>query len=148
MPSGFYLLLPMSSQFSYAPPTPSRRAFVALPLAWAAFVLASTLTPAEEMPITPHWELLAFDTAAHAFVFLVLTVLATFSARRQRWFAGLRRRAFGAVAGLAIGLGAFIEVLQMLMDLGRHGEWSDLLSDSLGVAVGTALMWFTRRYWQ
>ena len=119
-----------------------------LPLAWAAFILVSTLTPAADMPITPHWELLSFDTAAHAFVFGVLTVLATFSARRQRWSAQLRARAFSLVLGLAVALGALIEVLQYLLALGRHGEWSDLLSDALGAAAGTAFMWFTRRYWQ
>ncbi|MBT9393290.1 VanZ family protein [Hymenobacter sp. NST-14] len=131
-----------------APPTPPRRAFVALPLAWAAFILTSTLTPARSMPVTPHWELLAFDTAAHAFVFWVLTVLATFSARRQRWWPGLRHRAFSTVAVAAIGMGTVIEMLQMWMDLGRNGEWSDILSDALGVLAGTALMWLTRRFWQ
>ncbi|SDX82449.1 VanZ like family protein [Hymenobacter psychrophilus] len=121
---------------------------VGLPLAWAAFILVSTLTPAADMPVTPHWELLSFDTAAHASVFGVLTVLATFSAWRQRRSAWLRARAFGLVLGLAVGLGALVEVLQHLLALGRHGEWSDLLSDALGAAAGTAFMWFTRRYWQ
>ncbi|MET4105546.1 VanZ family protein [Hymenobacter sp. UYP22] len=131
-----------------APPPPRRRAFVVLPLAWAAFVLVSTLTPARSMPNTPHWELLSFDTAAHAFVFWVLAVLSVFSARRQRWFASLRTHAFRTVLLVAVGMGAFIEILQMRMDLGRHGEWSDLLSDSLGVVLGLLLMWATRRIWQ
>lgn len=100
------------------------------------------------MPDTPHWELLSFDTAAHAFVFWVQAVLAIFSARRQRWFLWLRQQAFTVVLLSTICMGAFIEVLQMRMDLGRHGEWSDLLSDSLGVVVGLLLMWFTRRFWQ
>ena len=134
--------------FASAPPTPPRRAFVVLPVAWAAFILVSTLTPADSMPPTPHWELLAFDTAAHASVFAVLAVLATFSARRQRWWPKLRMRAFRTVLVTAIGLGAAIEVLQMWMDLGRNGEWSDIFSDALGVVAGTTLMWFTRRFWQ
>ena len=66
-----------------APPTPPRRAFVVLPLAWAAFILVSTLTPSGDMPVMPHWQLLSFDTAAHAFVFGVLAALLVFSARRQ-----------------------------------------------------------------
>lgn len=100
------------------------------------------------MPVTPHWRLLSFDTAAHAFVFGVFAVLATFSAGRQRWSAGLRGRAFSLVFGLAVGLGALVEVLQHLLALGRHGEWSDLLSDALGAAAGTTFMWFTQRFWQ
>jgi VanZ like family len=131
-----------------APPLPRRRALVVLPLAWAAFVLLSTLTPARAMPHTPHWELLSFDTAAHAFVFWVLAVLAVFSARRQRWFSWLRQHAFSTVLVLAVAMGAGIEWLQMVMDLGRNGEWSDMLSDSLGVAAGLLPMWLTRRRWQ
>ncbi|MCA8831882.1 VanZ family protein [Hymenobacter pini] len=134
--------------FVTAPPPPRRRALVVLPLAWAAFVLVSTLTPAKSMPDTPHWELLSFDTAAHAFVFWVQAVLAVFSARRQRWFSWLRQHAFTAVLLSTVFMGAFIEVLQMRMNLGRHGEWSDLLSDSLGAVVGLLLMWLTRRFWQ
>lgn len=119
-----------------------------LPLAWAAFILVSTLTPARSMPETPHWELLSFDTAAHAFVFWLLAVLAVFSAGRQRWSAGLRKHAFRAVFLGTVVMGAGIEVLQMWMDLGRNGEWSDMLSDSLGVVLGLLLMWATKRFWQ
>lgn len=100
------------------------------------------------MPDTPRWELLSFDTAAHAFVFWLLAVLSVFSARRQRWFASLRTHAFRAVLVGTVSMGAFIEILQMRMDLGRHGEWSDLLSDSLGVVLGLLMMWAIRRLWQ
>lgn len=131
-----------------APPPSRRRALVVLPLAWAALVFLLTLTPSQEMPRTPHWELLAFDTAAHAFVFLVQAALAVFSVRRQAWLPRLRAQAFRFVFLMTVGMGAFIEVLQMHMNLGRHGEWSDLLSDTLGVGAGLLLMWLTRRFWQ
>ncbi len=100
------------------------------------------------MPHLPHWQLLSFDTAAHAFVFGVLAVLGTFSVGRQQRWPWLRRHAFGAVFWFSVALGALVELLQMSMSLGRHGEGSDLLSDALGVAAGTALMWATRRRWQ
>ncbi|RYU72337.1 VanZ family protein, partial [Hymenobacter persicinus] len=95
----------------------------------------------------PPWELISFDTAAHAFVFLVLAVLSYFSARRQTRFPALRRHAFGLMLGAGVAFGALIEVLQMTMDLGRHGEWSDLIGDSLGTAAGLLGMWVTRRWW-
>ncbi|RFP65394.1 hypothetical protein D0N36_08980 [Hymenobacter lapidiphilus] len=84
--------------------------------------MVSTLAPAADMPVTPRWEFLSFDTAAHAVVFGVFTVLATFSARRQRWLEWLRAQAFSLVLGLAVGLGALVEVLQHLLAMGRHGE--------------------------
>lgn len=130
-----------------APPRP-RRPLVGLPLAWAALVLVLTLTPAEDMPAVPPWELLSFDTAAHALVFLVLAALAAFSARRQRRWPLLRRWAY---AGLLLGcvvFGLLIEVLQMVMQLGRHGEWSDAISDALGTVAGLVLARATARWWE
>ncbi|TGD81512.1 VanZ family protein [Hymenobacter wooponensis] len=131
-----------------APPLPRRRAFVALPLAWAALVLVLTLTPSEEMPKTPDWQLLSFDTAAHAGVFTVLAVLAYFSAGRQESWLALRRHALGLVLLACIAFGAIIEILQMTMKLGRHGEWSDLISDTIGAGIGLGLMYVTRRFWR
>jgi VanZ family protein len=36
----------------------------------------------------------------------------------------------------------------MTMNLGRHGEWSDLISDTIGAVMGLGLMRLTRRFWQ
>ncbi|UOG74513.1 VanZ family protein [Hymenobacter tibetensis] len=131
-----------------APPTPRSRPFVGLPLAWAALVVLLTLTPAEDMPVVPPWELISFDTAAHAFVFVVLAALCVFSARRQQAWRWLRRWAYVVVLLGSIGFGLLIELLQSVMQLGRHGEWSDALSDSIGVGVGLLFAYFTRRWWQ
>ncbi|MBD2724702.1 VanZ family protein [Hymenobacter armeniacus] len=127
-------------------PVSSPRAYAALPLSWAAVVLALTLTPADEMPRTPVWELLSFDTAAHAGVFFVLAGLSWFSLRRQRRWPRLARHAGAAVLAASFLFGALIEVLQLTMRLGRHGEWTDLLSDGLGaaLAVGAATAWAGR----
>jgi VanZ family protein len=131
-----------------APPASRRRALVALPLTWAALVLVLTLTPAADMPATPPWELISFDTAAHAFVFFVLAVLSVFSARRQRRFVLLYRYAYPLMLTAGILFGAVIEVLQMTMNLGRHGEWTDLVGDSLGTLAGLLMMSPLRRWWE
>jgi VanZ family protein len=120
-----------------------RRPYAALPIGWAAVVLVLTLTPANEMPRTPDWELLSFDTAAHAGVFVVLAGLSWFSARRQRRWLWLARHAGLAVFVGSTLFGGLIEVLQYAMHLGRHGDWVDLLSDAIGsgVAMGAATAW-------
>jgi VanZ family protein len=121
---------------SSAPPASSRRTYAVLPGAWAALILVLTLLPPEDMPGVPTWELLSFDTAAHAFVFGVLTVLVLFSLRRQRQFPALRAAAFPvAIIGSTL-FGGLIEVLQSSMNLGRQGEWTDLLSDGIGAVLG------------
>jgi VanZ family protein len=125
---------------------PTRRPYAALPLLWAVMVLVLTLTPSDEMPRTPAWELLSFDTAAHAGVFFVLAGLSWFALHRQRRWPSLARHAGWAVLVGSVLFGALIEVLQMTMKLGRHGEWSDLISDSIGaaLAVGIAATWAQR----
>ena len=129
------------------PPLPrSRRPYAVLPLAWAVVVLVLTLTPSDEMPRTPVWELLSFDTAAHAGVFAVLAGLSWFSLHRQHRWPWLVRPVGWVVLAGSVLFGAVIEVLQMTMRLGRHGEWSDLLSDGIGaaLAVGVAALWTKR----
>ncbi|HEX8658180.1 MAG TPA: VanZ family protein [Hymenobacter sp.] len=112
---------------------------------WAAVVLVLTLTPADEMPRTPVWELLSFDTAAHAGVFAVLAGLSWVSLRR-RCLRSVSYVGLVVLGGSAL-FGSLIEVLQSTMRLGRHGEWTDLLSDTLGaaLAVGAATIWAGQR---
>jgi aminopeptidase YwaD len=105
-----------------------------LTLLWVAVMLVLTLTPAQEMPRTPAWKFLSFDTAAHAGVFAVLAGLAWLWARQQL---RLRHPASLVLVG-CVAFGALIEVLQYTMQLGRHAEWTDLLSDSIGAALGLA----------
>ncbi|TYZ13433.1 hypothetical protein FY528_03225 [Hymenobacter lutimineralis] len=129
---------------SPAPPTPRRRAYLALPVAWAVFILVLTLTPANQMPPQPRWQLLSFDTAAHAGVFWMLAVLSYFSARRQLTWPWLQRHCVWVllVAGVAFGL--LIELLQTTMAVGRHGEWTDGLSDAIGMGLGLLMAWGVR----
>jgi VanZ family protein len=120
---------------------PAGRAWRSLTLAWAAVVAVLTLLPADRLPPTPAWRLLSFDTAAHAGVFVVLAL------PLRRWWraAGGRQSVVGTFV-VALAYGALIECLQMTMALGRHGEWSDLLSDGLGALAGVALAgWPWRR---
>jgi VanZ family protein len=112
-----------------------------LALLWLAIMLVLTLTPARDMPRTPEWKLLSFDTAAHAGVFAVLAGLAWL------WAAPRRRHPASLVLLGCVIVGALIEVLQYAMQLGRHAEWTDLLSDTIGAALGLALVAWAGRGW-
>lgn len=121
---------------------PTPRFYGILTLLWIAVMLLLTLTPPQEMPVTPAWKLLSFDTAAHAGVFAVLAGLGWLWARHQP---GLRGRAAGVVLLSCIAFGASIEVLQYVMHQGRHAEWSDLLSDTIGAGLVLLLPLLKRR---
>ncbi|RTQ49580.1 VanZ family protein [Hymenobacter gummosus] len=118
-----------------------------LAFAWTAFMLWGTLSPLDQLPPLPHWELLSFDTAAHAGMFVVTAVLYILAARWQRLFPSLRRRAFLWTLVVCLLLGGFIELTQTFMELGRMGEWTDMISDALGTVAGVGLMHLTRRWW-
>lgn len=118
---------------------PVRRPYAALPLGWAALLLYLTLAPADKLPPQPKWELLSFDTFAHAAFFAVQAILAWFSLRRQTRWPWLKRHAGAAVLLGCAAFGAIIEVLQMALPFNRHGEWSDLISDCLGTVLALGL---------
>jgi VanZ family protein len=125
-----------------------RRAFALLPLIWGIVMLVLTLTPAKEMPETPTWKFLSFDTAAHAGVFAVLAGLCWFSLGRQRRWPTLARHAGWVVFGFCVMFGALIEALQYAMHVGRHADWTDLLGDSVGAALALLLVAGGWRWWQ
>ena len=128
----------------------SRNLYAIPPLLWAIIMLVLTLTPAKEMPRTPDWKLLAFDTAAHAGVFAVLAVLSWVALRKQqRWPTLAQRPGMTVLIGCVL-FGGLIEILQYLMAVGRQAEWSDLAGDSLGAALALLLVsggwrWWSRR---
>lgn len=92
--------------------------------------LALTPTPPEGVD-------LGWDKANHGLAFLALTVAACFG------FPGTPRRVAGiAAAQLVFGLS--IELVQSSVP-GRAAEWSDLLADSVGIAVGCLIASATLR---
>ena len=128
----------------------SRKFYAVPPVLWAIIMLVLTLTPAKEMPRTPDWKLLAFDTAAHAGVFAVLAVLSWVALRQQRRWPALAQRPAMPVFIGSVLFGVLIEILQYLMALGRQAEWSDVVGDSLGAALALLLVsggwhWWSRR---
>ncbi|MGI4865655.1 MAG: VanZ family protein [Janthinobacterium lividum] len=129
-------------------PTSLRKLSAVLPLGWAIIMLFLTLTPADEMPRTPDWKLIAFDTAAHAGVFAVLALLGWVALRQQRRWPALARQAGWVVMLGCVLFGGLIEVLQYWMAVGRHAEWSDLGGDSLGAALALLLASGGWRWWR
>ena len=110
-----------------------------LTLLWTATILVLTLTPSADMPETPTWELLSFDTAAHGGVFALLAALA------WPWVRTWSRRPGLVVLISCVSLGALIEGLQYAMHQGRQAEWTDLLGDSIGIVLVLALIELGRR---
>jgi len=125
-----------------------RRTYAILPIAWTLIMLWLTLTPSKNLPATPEWQFLSFDTAAHAGIFAVLAVLSWFSLSRQHRWPTLARHASLVVLVGCVVFGAFIEVVQYSMKLGRNAEWTDLLGDSVGAALALLFATGGWRWWQ
>jgi VanZ family protein len=103
--------------------------FLALVICWLAF-----------HPKPPQFAEVAHDKVNHLLAFAALG------------FTGLLSRVPGvkgllSVAVTLLALGGFIEIVQTQIP-GRSGEWADLLADSVGIAIGSALASVWRRLTQ
>lgn len=114
-------------------------------LLWAAVVLFLTLLPSDKLPETPEWELLSFDTLAHAGVFGLLTLLVARSFYFEYEKPQFLKFAILVSVVLCTFLGGLIELLQTVMKVGRHGEATDLLSDFIGAMLAAFFCYFLFR---
>ena len=89
---------------------------------WAGVIMWSSLTPVSSVPMASS----APDTLLHAVGYAVLAALLVFSMRRPR-------PSIVVLGVLAFGL--LMEVLQRMTGY-RSFEWTDLLADGVGAAVG------------
>jgi VanZ family protein len=108
-------------------PRPLRLALYALA---SAILLWMTLAPQQDLPqagLGDKWE--------HAIAWFVLASFGlALSPRRPL-----------AIAAYCLGFAVAVELLQMTMGFGRHGDWRDLAADALGVAAAFAVAWPLRR---
>ncbi len=111
-------------------------------LAWAwTIILALTcLLPGSFFEPFGLDQLLSYDTLLHLICFAVLSLF---------WLQYLNEAAKSdfkhqlAVFFAAVSYGFLIEVIQSLLNNGRHFEWADLLADTMGATLGVI---FSRRY--
>lgn len=78
------------------------------------------------------------DKWVHGVMYLLLTWVLLWESM-QAGKTGWQRRAI--VAGIAIGYGGLMEVLQEHFFHPRTGDWWDWLADCAGVAVGMIIWW-------
>ena len=90
-----------------------------------AVLLWLCLAPSETLPqpegLSDKWE--------HTIAWFVLTAAGLALAPR-RWL---------AIPAFALALGAAVEILQATLGFGRHGDWRDVVADSLGVGLALGL---------
>lgn len=101
-----------------------------------AFALMAAVAGLALIPSPPPVADTGWDKLNHLLAFMSLAVCARLG------FPGPASRAMLLAAGL-IAFGGAIELLQPLG--GRMGEWTDLLADAMGTAIGIALADALRR---
>lgn len=102
---------------------------------WAAVIMVLTVSPGHEMPKTLDWELLAFDTFSHFFVFGLLTLLLIVGFTKQFAYPKLRTNAVISAIGIGIIYGILIEGIQSMIP-GRYFAFVDILANSIGCFTG------------
>jgi VanZ family protein len=104
---------------------------------WAVMILLTTLLPSTSMPSgLSLWELLSFDSFAHAFLFCVLTFLMIIGLTKQFTYPKLRHYAIRSSLVICTGFGIAIELLQHFLIHGRQGDLLDVLANTIGCLLG------------
>jgi hypothetical protein len=97
----------------------------------SAILLALCVVPQDRLPDTG-----TGDKPEHAIAWFILTLTGYLLSPRRVW----------AIPAYALAFGGLIEVFQASMGFGRHGDWSDLGMDSLGIAGALAAFLLWRRW--
>ncbi|TXK46063.1 VanZ family protein [Pontibacter qinzhouensis] len=101
--------------------------------------MITTLLPNTSAPATSAWELLSFDSFAHAFLFCVLTFLMIVGMKKQYTFVKTRHYAIRYSLFICTFYGIGIELLQEFVLDGREGDIFDVLSNTIGCLSGILL---------
>jgi VanZ family protein len=89
---------------------------------WVSVIAAFyySLAPVYALKL-PDWN----DKVEHCLGYFLLTF----------WFCGIYpRRSYWKVGLAMLGMGALVEILQGLMQVGRHADVMDLVADAIGIA--------------
>lgn len=118
------------------------RRFVAIAVgAWLVAVVFMTVRPGSGLgvrlnlvPIVVDGPGSAFDAILNTFVFVPVGIL----------LAVLGWRVLSAL-GVALGISLAIEITQYLTNVGRTADVNDLITNTLGAAIGWGAVWLIRR---
>ena len=110
--------------------------FVFIPaLIWAGIIAYMSLLPSSELPSSLF---LLSDKLIHAFIYFCLTMLIVLSFIYRNKF--LNRKTtqiniFVISALISLLFGVFIEFAQDKMNIGRTGDWKDVIANSFGIVI-------------
>lgn len=105
---------------------------------WVAALIFLSLLPGVTAPTA----VLSWDKFNHFAAYFVLTVL---SARFLLGWRSAPAHAWLIAACCAFVLGGLLELLQGMMEVGRHAEWGDLLANGVGAATAYVLFRHTAK---
>lgn len=113
---------------------------------WAVLILLLCLMPGPALPQWDWADLFSLDKPVHAFLFAVQFVLVVRALAGDAWRTGPATRILVLAFLLTVAYGVLTEVMQHMEAMGRHGDVSDVLANTVGVLIGVAyLRWRSRR---
>ena len=102
---------------------------------WAGIIAFMSLLPSTELPS----DLLLFsDKLIHAFIYFSLTLFIFLAFIHQAKLLNTRMifiNVFNISALISLLFGILIELAQDKMDIGRTGDWKDVIANSFGIII-------------
>jgi len=111
-----------------------------LGILWAVIILILTVLPGNYFPqISSFWELLSLDKLIHVSIFAVFSLLLIRGFKKQNKYLFLLSNY--KASGLFVGIiyGSLTEIIQYILNNGRHYSLYDFLANSIGCIVGLVL---------
>jgi len=111
-----------------------------LGILWAIVILILTVLPGNYFPqISSFWELLSLDKLIHVSIFAIFSLLLIRVFKKQNKYLFLYSHS--KISALLIGIiyGSLTEIIQSLINNGRHSSLYDFIANSAGCIVGLVL---------
>ncbi|MCF8297800.1 MAG: VanZ family protein [Saprospiraceae bacterium] len=111
--------------------------FNLLGIIWGFIILVLSILPGNYFPKVPTYlELFSPDKLIHLFIFGVLAIFLLHGFQKQYSF--IRLRSHNIIYATTIGIiyGCFTELLQLIINNGRHASIYDFVADLIGCLIG------------
>lgn len=114
-------------------------------ITWGAFILITCSLPGDELNRVKLINIPHMDKLVHLVLYLIFSLLLISENNAKKYANGVTVNAIITAAGIALGYGAMVELLQYYIFTSRSAELWDMIANTLGfIAAAFAYQWVNR----
>lgn len=114
-------------------------------ITWGAFILITCSLPSDELNRVKLINIPHIDKLVHLVLYFIFTLLLVSENNVKKYANGVTVNAIIIAAGVALGFGAMVELLQYYVFTSRSAEIWDMIANTIGfIAAAFAYQWVNR----